>query len=79
MLHQDIGVRTGDPVTLELRIGAREAQVLDGQVVRANGNTVIKLSPGASHARLLREALSDSDDAELETALTDAAYGLAPI
>jgi hypothetical protein len=77
VIRQDLGVRAGEAVSLNLRIGARE-QVLDGEVLRANGATVIRLAPGASHARLLEAALSDSDDRELHSALAEAVPGLVP-
>lgn len=79
VLREDLGVSAGEPVTLWVRIGSREPQVLDGQVLRCNGSTVIKLSSGVAHAQLLQAALSDSGDNELESALADAALGLAPI
>lgn len=79
VIAEDLGVGAGEPVRLSVRIGTREPQVLDGQVLRTNGSTVIRLSPGASHSRLLAAALADSGDSELDSVLSDAAHGLAPL
>jgi hypothetical protein len=79
VIGQELGVEPGEPVVLDVRVGARELPQIEGRVLRVNGSTVIKLSSGASHARLLEAALTDSGDRELELALADAALGLAPI